>query len=162
MNVIDESFELAMSTRLQRLSEQIRKDGLLIYKSYGVDFEPKWFPVIYTLYLKPELGVMDLAHEIGYTHPSTISLLNELEKKKLIKSSRDKTDERKRMIQLTEKGLKMVEQVKPVWKVITEAITELTQTKNNLMKAINEFETQMKEESFFQRAQRIKNNIIKL
>jgi DNA-binding MarR family transcriptional regulator len=157
MNVIDESFELAISTRLQRLSEQIRKDGLLVYKSFGVDFEPKWFPVIYTLHLKPVLGVMELANEIGYSHPSTISLLKELEKKKLIRSGKDKTDERKRIIQLTDKGLEMVEQIKPVWKVITAAITELTQTKNNLMKAINEFETQMKQESFYQRAQRIKN-----
>jgi DNA-binding MarR family transcriptional regulator len=157
MNVIDESYELAMSTRLQRLSDQIRKDGLLIYRSYGVDFEPKWFPVIYTLHLKPVLGVVELANEIGYSHPSTISLLKELEKKKLIRSSKDKTDERKRIIQLTNKGLEVVEQVKPVWKVITEAITELAHTKNNLMKAINEFEKQMQQESFYQRAQRLKS-----
>jgi DNA-binding MarR family transcriptional regulator len=157
MNVIDESFELAISTRLQRVSEQIRKDGLLVYKSFGVDFEPKWFPVIYTLHLKPVLGVMELANEIGYSHPSTISLLKELEKKKLIKSGKDKTDERKRIIQLTDKGLEMVEQIKPVWKVITAAISEMTQTKNNLMKALNEFEAQMKQESFYQRAQRIKS-----
>ena len=157
MNVIDESYELAMSTRLQRLSDQIRKDGLLIYRSYGVDFEPKWFPVIYTLHLKPVLGVVELANEIGYSHPSTISLLKELEKRKLIISSKDKTDERKRIIQLTNKGLEVVEQVKPVWKVITEAITELAHTKNNLMKAINEFEKQMQQESFYQRAQRLKS-----
>src|ERR1700679_2795976 len=112
MNVIDESYELAMSSRLQRLSEQIRKDGLRIYQSYGVDFEPKWFPVIYTLHLKPVMGVVELANEIGYSHPSTISLLKELEKKKLIRSSKDKTDERKRIIQLTNKGLEVVEQVK--------------------------------------------------
>jgi MarR family transcriptional regulator, repressor for mepA len=157
MNVIDESYELAMSTRLQRLSEQIRKDGLLIYKSYGVDFEPKWFPVIYTLHLKQVLGVVELANEIGYSHPSTISLLKELEKKKLIRSSKDKTDERKRIIQLTNKGLELVEQIKPIWKVIAAAITELSQTKNNLLKAINEFEKQMQQESFYQRAQRIKS-----
>jgi len=158
MNIINESYELAMSTRLQRLSEQIRKDGLLIYKSYGVDFEPKWFPVIYTLHLKPVLGVVELANEIGYSHPSTISLLKELEKKKLIRSLKDKTDERKRIIQLTDKGLEVVELVKPVWKVITEAITELADTKNNLMKAINEFEKKMQQESFYQRAQRLKKS----
>jgi MarR family transcriptional repressor of mepA len=158
MNIINESNELAMSTRLQRLSEQIRKDGLLIYKSYGVDFEPKWFPVIYTLHLKPVLGVVELANEIGYSHPSTIVLLKELEKKKLIRSSKDKTDERKRIIQLTDKGLEVVELIKPVWKVIAEAITELADTKNNLMKAINEFEKKMQQESFYQRAQRFKKN----
>jgi MarR family transcriptional regulator, repressor for mepA len=157
MNVIDESYELAMSTMLQRLSDQIRKDGLLIYKSYGVDFEPKWFPVIYTLHLKHLSGVVELANEIGYSHPSTISLLKELEKNKLIISSKDKTDDRKRIIQLTEKGLKLVEQIKPIWKVISAAIAELSQTKNNLMKAINEFEKQMQQESFYQRAQRLKN-----
>ena len=59
MNVIDESGLLAISTRLQRLSEQIRKDGALIYKAHGIDFEPKWFPVIYTLHHKPVLSVVE-------------------------------------------------------------------------------------------------------
>ncbi|MDI1303832.1 MAG: MarR family transcriptional regulator, partial [bacterium] len=31
MNVINESGILAISTRLQRLSEQLRKDGALLY-----------------------------------------------------------------------------------------------------------------------------------
>ena len=92
INVIDESGELALSSRLQRLTEQIRRDGALVYKSYGVDFEPKWFPVIYTLHLKPIMSVVEIATEIGYTHPSTISLLKELEKLKLIKSGKDKTE----------------------------------------------------------------------
>lgn len=78
-NIIDESGLLAISTRLQRLSDQLRKDGQLIYKAYGIDFEPKWFPVIYTLHHKSPLSVMDISMEIGYTHPSTISLLKELE-----------------------------------------------------------------------------------
>jgi DNA-binding MarR family transcriptional regulator len=156
INVIDESGELALSSRLQRLSEQIRKDGALVYKSYGVDFEPKWFPVIYTLHLKQVLNVVELANEIGYTHPSTISLLKELEKQKLIKSGKDKTDERKRTIQLTDKGQKLVEQVKPIWKVIDAALTELSQTKNNLLLAINEFEAQMKKEGYYNRVQRLR------
>ncbi len=82
MNVIDESGVLAISTRLQRLADTLRKDGLLIYKANEIDFEPKWFPVIYTLHFKPLLSVVELANEIGYTHPSTITLLKELEKEK--------------------------------------------------------------------------------
>lgn len=159
INVIDESGELALSSRLQRLTEQIRRDGALIYKSYGVDFEPKWFPVIYTLHLKPIMSVVEIATEIGYTHPSTISLLKELEKLKLIKSGKDKTDERKRTIQLTNKGLELVEQVKPIWEVIDAALTELSQTRNNLMLAINEFETQFKKESYYERVQRLKGKV---
>ncbi len=156
MNVIDESGILAISTRLQRLADTLRKDGVLIYKANNIDFEPKWFPVIYTLHFKPVLSVVELANEIGYTHPSTISLLKELEKEKLIRSKKDKTDERKRLIQLTAKGQELVERMRPVWAIIKAAATELTQTQNNLMKAIDEVEEQIALQSFFARAQRLK------
>jgi DNA-binding MarR family transcriptional regulator len=152
MGVIEESGILAIATRMQRLSEQIRKDGALIYKAHGIDFEPKWFPVIYTLHFKPLLSVVELAAEIGYTHPSTISLLKELEKQKMIRSSKDKTDERKRLVQLTDKGKALIEQMKPVWGIMIAAATDLTNTQNNLMKALAEVEQQMELQSFYQRA----------
>jgi DNA-binding MarR family transcriptional regulator len=157
MNVIDESGILAISTRLQRLADQLRKDGVLIYKANNIDFEPKWFPVIYTLHFKPVLSVVELANEIGYTHPSTISLLKELEKEKLIRSKKDKADERKRLIQLTTKGQGLVERMLPVWEIIKAAAAELTNTQNNLMKAIAEVEEQISRQSFFARAQRLKS-----
>jgi DNA-binding MarR family transcriptional regulator len=155
MNVIDESGILAIATRLQRLSDLLRKDGVLIYKANGVDFEPKWFPVIYTLHLRSVLSVVEIASEIGYTHPSTISLLKELEKVKLIRSKKDKADERKRLIQLTAKGQELIEQMKPVWELMIAALTELTTTQNNLLLAISEVEEQMKRLNLFERAKRI-------
>jgi DNA-binding MarR family transcriptional regulator len=158
MNVIDELGILAISTRLQRLSEQLRKDGALIYKDCGIDFEPKWFPVIYTLYRKPGLGVVELAAEIGYTHPSTISLLKELEKEKLILSRKDRQDERKRILRLSDKGKQLVQEMEPVWKIMTEAIEEITNTRNNLMEAIIEVEARLRERSFFERARSHKIN----
>lgn len=151
MNVIDSSGLLAIATRLQRLSDQFRKEGTLIYKAAGIDFEPKWFPVIYTLYRKPGLGVVELAMEIGYAHPSTILLLRELEKAKLIKSKKDKHDERKRLLLLSEKGQQLVAEMQPVWKAMTTAIEELTATPNNLMKAIEEVEAKFEEKSFLAR-----------
>lgn len=153
MNVIDQSGILAISTRLQRLSEQIRRDGLQVYKAFGIDFEPKWFPVVYALHMKSVLSVVEIAAEIGYTHPSTISLLKELEKEKLIQSGRDKTDERKRLIRLTDKGRALVLRMQLVWEVMVTALNELTDTENNLMKALGEVEAQMKRKSFFDRAQ---------
>jgi DNA-binding MarR family transcriptional regulator len=152
MGVIYESGILAIATRMQGLAERMRKDGLLIYKAHGIDFEPKWFPVIYTLYFKPMLSVVELANEIGYSHPSTITLLKELEKLKLTKSGKDKADERKRLVQLTEKGKALIEQMKPVWQIMIAAATQLIDTENNLMKAIAEVEQQMEIQSFYQRA----------
>ncbi|MBC9933257.1 MarR family transcriptional regulator [Chitinophaga qingshengii] len=155
MNAIDQSGILAISTRLQRLGELLRKDGLQIYKAHGIDFEPKWFPVVYSLHANEALSVVEIAQEIGYTHPSTISLLKELEAKKLVRSRKDKTDTRKRMISLTEKGQQLVTEMQPVWELITAALTDLTNSTNNIMKAVNEVEARFREKSFFERAEEI-------
>jgi len=152
VNLIDESGILAISTRLQRLSEQFRKDGLLLYKAFGIEFEPKWFPVIYTLQFKSPLSILELAAEIGYAHPSTISLLKELEQQKLISSLRDKTDERKRLIILTGKAWELIEQMKPVWEVMVKVLSEITGNENNLLKALNESEEQLRKMGFLERA----------
>lgn len=157
-NVIDESGILAISTRLQRLADALRKEGQLIYQSFGLDFEPKWFPVVYTLHLKSSLSVVEIANEIGYAHPSTISLLKELEKQQLIRSKKDKTDERKRLIVLTEKGKTLVNAMQPVWENMQRALSEIADNKHNLMKAIEEAEAQLKVSGFFERSQKIRQS----
>ncbi|PST81823.1 MarR family transcriptional regulator [Pedobacter yulinensis] len=157
MNIINEAGLLALATRLQRLSERIRKDGALIYKESGIDFEPKWFPVVYALHVKSSLSVVAIAAEIGYTHPSTIGLLKELEKNKLIVSRRDKQDERKRLIQLSKKGKDLVDRMQPVWNLITEATAQLTLTQHNIMQAIEEVEAELNRQSFLQRARQLKS-----
>lgn len=151
MNIIDEIGILALSTRLQRLSEQLRKDGALVYKSFDIDFEPKWFPVIYTLHIKEMLSVVEIANEIGYSHPSTISLLKELEKLKMISSKKDKSDERKRLIVLTPKGKELVLKMQPVWTVMKNTLAEIADNQNNLLKAIEEAEQKLATQGFFQR-----------
>jgi DNA-binding MarR family transcriptional regulator len=94
---------------------------------------------------------MELAAEIGYAHPSTIILLKELENAKLVKSKKDRKDERKRLLFLTEKGQLLVEKMQPAWKAMTAAIAELTDTKHNLMKAIEEVEAKFQDRSFYSR-----------
>lgn len=157
MNIIDEIGILALSTRLQRLSEQLRKDGALVYKSFDIDFEPKWFPVIYTLHVKEMLSVVEIASEIGYSHPSTISLLKELEKQKIISSKKDKLDERKRLIFLTAKGKELVLKMQPVWSIMKNTLNEIADNQNNLLKAIEEAEQKLANQGFFQRISELKS-----
>jgi DNA-binding MarR family transcriptional regulator len=58
---------------------------------------------------KKVASVVEIANEIGYTHPSTITLLKELEKLELIQWEKDKQDERKRLFMLTSKGQELIE-----------------------------------------------------
>jgi DNA-binding MarR family transcriptional regulator len=154
MNIIEEIGPLAVAARLQRLADMIRKDGVLIYKDNNIDFEPKWFPVIYVLNRKGSLSIVDLANEIGLAHPSVIQLVKELEAKKLVKSSSHKVDGRKRVLTLTPSAQVLIKKMEPVWENIRAAVTEMVKTENNLMKAIAETEEQLKKESFFNRVSR--------
>ncbi|MBO9691417.1 MarR family winged helix-turn-helix transcriptional regulator [Chryseobacterium sp.] len=158
MNVINEAGILAISTRLHRLSEQLRKDGALIYKAFGIDFELKWFPVIFTIYKKKIASVVEIANEIGYTHPSTITLLKELEKLQLIQWEKDQQDERKRLFKLTPKGNELIERMKPVWELMSQVLGTITDNKNNLLAAIDEAEEKIASQSFYQRALQVKNS----
>lgn len=156
MAILDEIGPLAVAARLQRLADTIRKDGALIYKEHGIDFEPKWFPVIYVLKQKGAVSIVDLANEVGIAHPSVIQLVKELEAKKLVKSSSDKIDGRKRLITLSPKAVALITEMQPVWDKIRSAVTELVKTENNLMKAMEETEARLKSESFYSRVNRQK------
>ncbi|MGU3375071.1 MarR family winged helix-turn-helix transcriptional regulator [Chryseobacterium sp. M5A1_1a] len=158
MNVINEAGILAISTRLHRLSEQLRKDGAMIYKAFGIDFELKWFPVIFTIYQKKLASVVEIANEIGYTHPSTITLLKELEKQELIEWKKDKKDERKRLFLLTPKGKELIEKMKPVWELMSQILGDIADNQNNLLTAIDEAEQKIAHQSFYQRAMQLKNS----
>ncbi|HCN49406.1 MAG TPA: MarR family transcriptional regulator [Chryseobacterium sp.] len=158
MNVINEAGILAISTRLHRLSEQLRKDGAMIYKAFGIDFELKWFPVIFTIYQKKVANVVEIANEIGYTHPSTITLLKELEKLELIQWEKDKQDERKRLFMLTSKGQELIEKMKPVWELMSTVLGDIADNTNNLLTAIDEAEEKLASQSFYQRALQVKNS----
>src|SRR5438128_888855 len=125
MNIFNDVGALAISTRLQRLSDQFRRDGVLIYQHNGISFEPKWFPIIYALHVKGALGIMELSEEIGYAHPSTISLLKELENVGLIESFKDERDTRKRMVRLSDKAKELVAQMQPVWDKIKRTAEQI-------------------------------------
>ena len=154
--VLEKSQSLVLGNLLQRLTENLRKEAQLFYRSQNIDFEPKWFPVIYVLSQKKAISVVELSQEIGYSHPTTISLLKELEKKELIGSAKDAKDERKRLITLTEKANELIQQLQPLWAVMTQALVELTDTENNLYKAINEVNQNLKTKNLFDRMTTIK------
>lgn len=157
-NIIDAAGYLAVSTRLQRLADSLRKDGARIYEHFGIEFEPKFWPVLYTLSKKSPIGILDLANEIGYAHPSVIALVREMEQKKWIRSAKDKTDSRRRLLSLSPLALELVAQMEPVWSVIKAALEEICEGETPLLRAIAEVEERVERESFSDTARRIALN----
>ncbi|MFI5203413.1 MAG: MarR family winged helix-turn-helix transcriptional regulator [Flavobacteriales bacterium] len=155
MKIMRETGALALAARMQKLGDSIRRDASLIYKEHGIEFESKWFPVVYILSKKSPLGVVELANELGYAHPSVITLVKELQTKKMIKSIGDKKDGRKRMLSLTPKAQGMVKKMEPLWKKMLQVNNQLVNNKHHLLKAIEETEEQLARESFYNRMQKL-------
>jgi DNA-binding MarR family transcriptional regulator len=160
-NLIDELGELALSTRLMRLSEWTRKDVTRIYKEYGIAFESKWFPVLYVLSRRSPLSVGELAEELGYAHPSVIALVREMEKCGLVKSVASKTDARKRMLQLTPKALKWKEKMQPLWDQMRIVARQIYNNGSSLLKAIDDVEMALRESSYYDRFRKLTERINK-
>jgi hypothetical protein len=49
MDIIKDLAELALASRLKRLSDRLMKDVSQVYKDCKIDFEPRWFAVLYAL-----------------------------------------------------------------------------------------------------------------
>ena len=71
---------LIIASRLKRMSDYIMRAGAEFYRSNGIEFEPKWFPLYYLLSQEKELGIMDIAQKLNISHPAVIQLGKELEK----------------------------------------------------------------------------------
>ena len=78
-----------------------------------------------------------------------------LEKQRLVRSSRDKSDSRKRLVHLTPKGQDLIERMKPVWRQMSLVLTDLTDTPHPLLPALDEVERRLQKESFLERATRL-------
>jgi DNA-binding MarR family transcriptional regulator len=85
---------------------------------------------------------VEIANEIGYTHPSTITLLKELEKLELIQWEKDKQDERKRLFMLTSKGRNLLKNETGLGTDVYR-FGDIADNTNNLLTAIDEAEEKL-------------------
>ncbi|MBS1660037.1 MAG: winged helix-turn-helix transcriptional regulator [Bacteroidetes bacterium] len=150
-NLIDELGELALSTRLMRLSEWTRKDVTRIYKESGIDFESKWFPVLYVLSRRSPMAVGELAEELGYAHPSVIELVQSMQKKQLVTAKPSKEDGRKRLLELTPKARKLIVKMQPLWDRMRIVAAQIYNNGSSLLKAIEDVESALAQKSYFDR-----------
>jgi DNA-binding MarR family transcriptional regulator/N-acetylglutamate synthase-like GNAT family acetyltransferase len=152
MDLIKQLGPLAFASRLKRLSERLHKDGSRIYDAQAADFEARWFPVLYALKLKSRQPVTTIASDLGLTHPAINQIAGVMEKRGIITSTKDKKDERKRLLRLTPKGRKLIKQLEPVWKIIEEETAKLIRDSGGqVLKSIDRIEKELDEKDMYER-----------
>lgn len=154
MDTVKQLGELALGSRLKRLSDEIMKDGKKIYASNKIDFEPKWFPVYYAISQADQMTVTEIADEIGFKHPSVSQLVKELEKNDLVISSANEKDARKRNLMLSAKGRALLPSIESIWSDISNALNEMIGNHtHNILCAIEQCEDDFEEIPMYDRVQ---------
>lgn len=154
MDTVKKLGELALGSRLKRLSDEIMKDGKKIYAMNKIDFEPKWFPVYYTLSQAEQLTVTEISEAIGFKHPSVSQLVKELERHDLIESHASSKDARKRNLRLSPKGTTLLPSIKSIWSDISNALNEMIGNHtHNILCAIEQCEDDFEKTRMFDRVQ---------
>ena len=144
--------KMAVGSRLRILSERLSEDAEQLYKLYGVELKPKWFPVFYVLSTQEKRSVTAIANEIGHSHPSVSRIVREMCNAGIVKEKPDEKDGRKNIISLTQKGLNVAEKIKDQYADVDKAIEKvLAHTTHNLWIALEEFEYMLDQKSLFGR-----------
>ena len=142
----------AIGSRLRLLSERLAKDAAQVYRHYGLDFEGRWFPVLYALMENDGQTVGELTQSTGQSQVSVSQIIKAMTARHLVTLRPSATDGRKTVVRLTAAARARLpalrQQIDDVGAVMQSL---LGATQHDLWKALDEFEAQLDQKSFIDR-----------
>ena len=154
MNIYEKTGKMALGSRLRRLGELFAEQAAQVYPVYGIDIQPKWFPVYYALSNGEEKSITEIAVEIGHSHPSVSTIVKEMMKKGFAVATAAKRDGRKNFVKLSEKGLSVNGRIQAQYTDVNAAIeSAFAETQYNLWKALEEWEFLLEQKSLMRRVE---------
>ncbi|MEP1446400.1 MAG: bifunctional helix-turn-helix transcriptional regulator/GNAT family N-acetyltransferase [Paraglaciecola sp.] len=132
---LNELAELALGSRLKRMSERMLSSAADIYQEFDMNINPKWFTLMALLDSKDRdkqiLTIVEASSLLGLSQPALSQFCKELQREKLIKVVKDQSDSRRRILKLTSQGRKRVSEMKPIWEAVQLAAADLCTEHNN-------------------------------
>lgn len=162
MDLLEQLGSLAFASRLRRLADRLHRDVSQIYREQDVDFEARWFPVLYALQQGQSRSITDLASALGLTHPAINQIVGAMAKRGLVNSRKDRKDERRRLITLSAAGKKLVGRLQPLWEEISAATSEMIkQGGRDFLQDVERLEKSLDQVSMYERvARRLKARLV--
>ena len=144
--------ESAVSHRLKRLSENLINDTKKIYKDLNIEYEQRWFAISHILNERKSASINELSKATGYTHPAIIQIVEQMLKNKLLETSQNLIDKRKRKLVLSKKGENIFNYIHPVVDDIEESIKEINKEAGyDILHVIESYENSLEEKTLYKR-----------
>lgn len=140
-----------LDTRLKRISDRMSHSIRSMYKHLGVDIEPNWYLVLIIVKESPNISVMEIAHLLGFTHQSIITMTNKMIGNGYLKSSKDHIDKRKTVFTLTQKSIENLPQLIRIWELGKEVIYEVLNEDTAIIEHLEILESNLEDSSFGER-----------
>ena len=157
MDFFDKTGKMAIGSRLRLLTDRITADAADIYRLYGNDFKPKWFPVFFVLADGEAKTVTSIAHEIGHSHPSVSNIVKDMKAHGLIIDNTGHSDGRCNLVRLSKKGIGMVASIRETCDDVDSAVEGVCrEADHDLWRAIDEWERLLTEKSLLQRVKEVR------
>ncbi len=141
----------ALDNRLKRISDRMSHDTRKFFKLIDVDVEPSWHLVFKLLKTHNSLTMVEIAEQLGYTHPSMVTMLKKMTAKGYIISEKHAVDKRKQNIRLSKKSKDLLPELEVIWNSCENAIYKMLNEDLTILKHLDTIESALKETSFNER-----------
>jgi len=157
MKLFEDLGRIALGTRVRFLGDTITQDAAKIYGLYGIEMNPKWFPVFYILSKNKEKTVTAIAEDIGHSHVSVSKIVSEMSKAGLVAEKSSTLDRRRTLVMLTKAGQKIAGKIETQYLDVKAAVEELSsESTHDLWEALQEWEYLLAQKPLFERVLRKK------
>lgn len=113
-----------LGTKLRTLLDLLDGDLSSIYEELGLDYRPRFTPVMRTLSASGAATVTQISHDAGISHSAVSQTITEMRKAGLVKTEPGK-DARERVASLTDKGRDVLPVLERQWEATTRAAHSL-------------------------------------
>jgi DNA-binding MarR family transcriptional regulator/predicted GNAT family N-acyltransferase len=152
MSIIKQFGNAGIAFRLKRINDKLSQDILARLRESGLDTEPSGLPILHLIREKQSCSVQDISLSLGISHPAAVQFVQNLEKRKLIKTSTDQSDKRRKLIGLTDTGHDIIEKTLPLQNDIEAAFQKLNEEINlDLLTVLDKIEEALSRKSFYYR-----------
>lgn len=134
----------ALDNRLKRISDRMSHDTRKFFKQINIDVEPSWHLVFKLLKESNSLTMVEIAQQLGYTHPSMVVMLKKMKAKGYIISEKDSADSRKQNLKLTQKSQDLLPRLERIWKSCEIALLKLLNDDLGIVEHLDKIESALK------------------
>ncbi|WP_438994828.1 bifunctional helix-turn-helix transcriptional regulator/GNAT family N-acetyltransferase [Pseudemcibacter sp.] len=149
--------EIGIGTRCRRIFEMLSIEMDKIYKEEGADIRMREFPILYCLHQKGPLLIADMQKLTGLSHSAVSQTVKKLSSKNYL-LLRTAEDARSKIVVFSDRGEKLISKLIPIWEVAERAMSDVLKNCNhNILDALDDYESELKNNSFTQRYNDFKN-----